>query len=60
MRTQNHTVTPTEASLRVSKKLRDALKAVAATKGRPLYDLTDELLRDYLSREGVQGRRKSS
>ena len=37
-----------DASLRVSKKVRDALKAAAANAGRPLYDVTNEAINDYL------------
>ncbi len=38
-----------DASLRVSKRVRDSLKAAAAVMGRPLYDVTNEALNDYLS-----------
>lgn len=38
-----------DASLRVSKKMRDALKAAAAVAGRPLYDVTNEAINNYLS-----------
>lgn len=41
-----------DASLRVSKKMRDSLKAHAATKGRPLYDVTNEAMSQYLSSKG--------
>ncbi|MEO8670341.1 MAG: hypothetical protein ABI411_03435 [Tahibacter sp.] len=37
-----------DASLRVSKKMRDSLKAAAAVMGRPLYDVTNEAINDYL------------
>ena len=30
-----------DASLRVSKRVRDSLKAAAAVSGRPLYDVTN-------------------
>jgi hypothetical protein len=36
------------ASLRVSKAMRDGLKAAAAVMGRPLYDVTNEALTTYL------------
>ncbi len=39
---------PRDASLRVSKKLRDSLKAAAAVMGRPLYDITNEAIYNYL------------
>ena len=38
-----------DASLRVSKKTRDSLKAAAAVAGRPLYDVTNEAINSYLS-----------
>lgn len=38
-----------DASLRVSKRVRDSLKAAAAVMGRPLYDVTNEAIRNYLS-----------
>lgn len=38
-----------DASLRVSKRVRDSLKAAAAVMGRPLYDVTNEAINDYLS-----------
>ncbi len=38
-----------DASLRVSKRMRDSLKAAAAVMGRPLYDVTNEAINDYLS-----------
>lgn len=38
-----------DASLRVSKKTRDSLKAAAAVAGRPLYDVTNEAINNYLS-----------
>ncbi len=37
-----------DASLRVAKRYRDALKAVAAVMGRPLYDVTNEAIELYL------------
>ena len=37
-----------DASLRVSKRMRDSLKAAAAVMGRPLYDVTNEAINDYL------------
>lgn len=37
-----------DASLRVSKKVRDSLKAAAAVMGRPLYDVTNEAIDKYL------------
>lgn len=38
-----------DASLRVSKRMRDSLKAAAAVMGRPLYDVTNEAISNYLS-----------
>ena len=38
-----------DASLRVSKSMRDSLKASAAVMGRPLYDVTNEAIHTYLS-----------
>ena len=38
-----------DASLRVSKRIRDSLKAAAAVMGRPLYDVTNEAINNYLS-----------
>ena len=38
-----------DASLRVSKKVRDSLKAAAAVAGRPLYDVTNEAISNDLS-----------
>ena len=38
-----------DASLRVSKPVRDSLKAAAAVMGRPLYDVTNEAISQYLS-----------
>jgi predicted DNA-binding protein len=37
-----------DASLRVSKKVRDALKTAAAIMGRPLYDVTNEAVEKYI------------
>ena len=37
-----------DASLRVSKRMRDSLKAAAAVMGRPLYDVTNEAINNYL------------
>jgi hypothetical protein len=37
-----------DATLRVSKHTRDRLKAAAAVQGRPLYDVTNELIESYL------------
>lgn len=37
-----------DASLRVSKRVRDGLKAAAAVMGRPLYDVTNEAISQYL------------
>lgn len=39
-----------DASLRVSKRVRDSLKAAAAVMGRPLYEVTNEAIGDYLGR----------
>lgn len=38
-----------DASLRVSKAVRDSLKAAAAVMGRPLYDVTNQAISNYLS-----------
>ncbi|MGA8278406.1 MAG: hypothetical protein WB784_09440 [Rhodanobacteraceae bacterium] len=38
-----------DASLRVSKRMRDSLKAAAAVMGRPLYDVTNQAINSYLS-----------
>ena len=38
-----------DASLRVSKRVRDSLKAAAAVSGRPLYDVTNEAINNYLA-----------
>jgi len=38
-----------DASLRVSRRVRDSLKAAAAVMGRPLYDVTNEAISAYLS-----------
>ena len=38
-----------DASLRVSKRVRDSLKAAAAVMGRPLYDVPNEAINNYLS-----------
>jgi hypothetical protein len=57
-----------DASLRVSRRVRDSLKAAAAVMGRPLYDVTNEAINNYLSglrlgnplaaiRRGARGRR---
>ena len=57
-----------DASLRVSKRMRDSLKAAAAVMGRPLYDVTNEAINEYLSglklgdpllaiRRGARGRK---
>ena len=40
---------PRDASLRTSKRTRDALKAAAAVMGRPLYDVTNEAIEKYLA-----------
>jgi hypothetical protein len=37
-----------DASLRVSKNVRDSLKAAAAVMGRPLYEVTNEAMERYL------------
>lgn len=41
--------TTRDASLRVSRSMRDSLKAAAAVMGRPLYDVTNEAINEYLS-----------
>lgn len=57
-----------DASLRVSKRMRDSLKATEAVMGRPLYDVTNEAINSYLStvklgdplqaiRRGLRGRK---
>ncbi|MGA9341358.1 MAG: hypothetical protein WBV61_03375 [Rhodanobacteraceae bacterium] len=38
-----------DASLRVSKRVRDSLKAAAAVMGRPLYEVTNQAIDNYLS-----------
>jgi len=38
-----------DASLRVSRQVRDSLKAAAAVMGRPLYDVTNEAITRYLA-----------
>ena len=38
-----------DASLRVSKRMRDSLKAAAAVMGRPLYGVTNEAINSYLA-----------
>jgi hypothetical protein len=59
-----------DASLRVSKQVRDSLKAAAAVMGRPLYDVTNQAISDYLSglklgdplaaiRRGIRARRNN-
>jgi hypothetical protein len=47
-----------DASLRVSKKTRDSLKAAAAVAGRPLYDVTNEAINNYLASVKAGGARK--
>lgn len=37
-----------DANLRVSKRTRDSLKMAAAVMGRPLYDVTNEVVENYL------------
>ncbi len=44
-----------DASLRVSKRVRDSLKAAAAVMGRPLYDVTNEAINNYLSWRSARG-----
>ncbi len=41
-------VEPRDASLRVSRRMRDKLKAAAAVMGRPLYEVTNEAINTYL------------
>ncbi len=48
--TPRHNEESRDASLRVSKRVRDNLKAAAAIMGRPLYDVTNEAISDYLAR----------
>jgi hypothetical protein len=38
-----------DASLRVSRRMRDSLKAAAAVMGRPLYDVTNQAINNYLA-----------
>lgn len=38
-----------DASLRVSRRMRDNLKAAAAMMGRPLYEVTNEAIGEYLA-----------
>lgn len=48
---KNSTITSEDArdaSLRVSKRMRDSLKAAAAVMGRPLYEVTNEAINHYL------------
>lgn len=40
---------PRDASLRVSRHMRDNLKTAAAMMGRPLYEVTNEALHEYLA-----------
>ena len=47
--TDNETGESRDASLRVSKRVRDSLKAAAAVMGRPLYDVTNEAISEYLA-----------
>jgi hypothetical protein len=42
----------------VSKKTRDSLKAAAAVAGRPLYDVTNEAINNYLASVKSGGARK--
>lgn len=44
----NEDIEPRDASLRLSKRLRDSLKAAAAVMGRPLYEVTNEAINTYL------------
>jgi hypothetical protein len=37
-----------DATLRVTKRTRDRLKSAAAVMGRPLYDVTNEVIENYL------------
>ena len=41
-------IEPRDASLRVSQSTRDRLKMAAAVMGRPLYDVTNEVIKRYL------------
>ena len=47
-----------DASLRVSKKVRDALKAAAANAGRPLYDVTNEAINNFLAKASAERKSK--
>ena len=44
-----------DASLRVSKVTRDRLKMAAAVMGRPLYDVTNEIIENYLLELRIPG-----
>jgi len=47
-----------DASLRVSKKVRDALQAAAANEGRPLYDVTNEAINNFLAKAATTRKAK--
>lgn len=47
-KSQDSSPEPRDASLRVSKRVRDSLKAAAAVMGRPLYEVTNEAINTYL------------
>lgn len=49
MKKSNEVEDTRDASLRVSKRMRDSLKAAAAVMGRPLYDVTNEAINSYLA-----------
>lgn len=49
-----------DASLRVAKRYRDALKAYAAINGRPLYDVTNEAIELYLDNRKFSGMIKTA
>ena len=44
-----------DASLRISKRVRDQLKMAAAVLGRPLYDITNEAMEKYLAGVKLSG-----
>ena len=46
---KKNTPGPRDASLRVSKRVRDQLKMATAVLGRPLYDITTGAMEHYLA-----------
>jgi hypothetical protein len=47
-KTPPESVETSDATLRVSKRTRDRLKMAAAVLGRPLYDVTNDVIEHYL------------